>query len=137
MKTTNTRLRYARFIYLLLTAAFAACVFVQIYIAGIAIFADVSAWMKHMTFVHIFGFNLPLFMLVFAILGRMPRWSYWQIFGVFLSIFLMYFTANFKSVVPFVGPMHVIFAIVLLVLSCFIVKNSWTFIFSQNKSEEE
>lgn len=85
---------FSKYMFLLLAIAFAVCVFVQIYIAGIAIFVDVSAWIKHMTFVHLFGFNVPFFMLIFAIIGRMPRWAYWQMFGLFFTVFLMYFTAN-------------------------------------------
>lgn len=137
MKTKNTTLRISRFIYLLFATVFALCVFIQIYIAGVGIFLDASAWTKHITFVHIFGYNLPIFMLIFAIVGRVPYTVYLQLFGIFVSIFLMYFTANFTSVMPLIGPMHVIMAIVLLVLSCFTVKNAWKIIIAQSKMEED
>lgn len=112
------------------------CLYTNLF-AGVGIFLDASAWTKHITFVHIFGYNLPIFMLIFAIVGRVPYTVYLQLFGIFVSIFLMYFTANFTSVIPLIGPMHVIMAIVLLVLSCFTVKNAWKIIIAQSKMEED
>ncbi len=135
LRNKSKTIRISRIVFLLLAAAFAACVFVQIYIAGAAIFIEASAWVKHIQFVHLFGFNLPIFMLIFALLGRMPRWAYWQMFGVFLSIFLMYFTANFNSVAPAAGPFHVIFAVMLMGLSSFIVIKTWQFIAAHDQTE--
>lgn len=125
MKTNHTRIRVGRMTYLILAILFTICILVQLYLAGIAIFMDSAVWMKHMMFVHLFGFNVPIFMLVFAFVGAMPRWAYWQLFGIFVSIFLMYFTANMRTAFPWIGPMHVVIAVLLLVLSCSIVIKTW------------
>lgn len=119
-------MRVGRMTYLILAILFTICILVQLYLAGIAIFMDSAVWIKHMMFVHLFGFNVPIFMLVFAFVGVMPRWAYWQLFGIFVSIFLMYFTANMRTVFPWIGPMHVVIAILLFVLSCSIVIKTWT-----------
>lgn len=123
----------SRYIFLVLAVAFLVCVFVQLYFAGVAIFIDANAWLQHRTFVHFFGFHVPFFMLVFAMIGRMSRSTYWQIFALLFLIFLMYFTANVKAV----GPMHVIVAFVLFGISCSIVISTVKGMFLNNKTEVE
>ena len=129
MKVNNTRVRVGRIIYFIFAILFALCIIAQIYFAGVAIFLDGSAWTKHMMFVHLFGFNIPVLMLIFALVGALPRWAYFQLTGVFISIFLMYFTANIKTILPWIGPLHVIMALLLFVLSWSIVLKTWKLIF--------
>ncbi|WP_304952412.1 hypothetical protein [Virgibacillus sp. MSP4-1] len=31
--------------------------------------------MKHIRFAHLFGFNVPIFMLIFALVGALTRWE--------------------------------------------------------------
>lgn len=125
----KSRIRIGRIIYLILAILFTLCIFTQIYLAGMAIFMNPAVWLKHMMFVHLFGFNVPIFMLIFAFIGALPRWAYWQLFGIFTSIFLMYFSANMRTNFPWIGPLHVIIAILLLGLSCLVVGKTWTLIF--------
>ncbi|MBW8351269.1 hypothetical protein K0H71_17770 [Bacillus sp. IITD106] len=131
----NTRVKIGRIIYFILAIMFALCIVTQVYFAGVAIFLDGAAWTKHRMFVHLFGFNLPIFMLIFAFVGSLPRWVYWQLFGVFVTIFLMYFTANIKTILPWIGPMHVIVAILLFVLSWFIVLKTGKLIFTRRETK--
>lgn len=133
----NKRIYFGRIIYFILALLFALCIIIQFYFTGLATFIDGSAWMKHMMFVHLFGFNLPIIMLIFAIIGRFPRIVYWQLFGVFISIFLMYFTVNFNSIIRWVGPLHVIVAILLFILSWFIVIKAWEFTFNNKQMERK
>lgn len=133
LKVIKTRIRVGRFIFLTLTTLFTLCILVQVYLAGMAIFGNPGAWVKHMKFVHLFGFNLPILMVIFAVVGSMPRWVYWNIFGVFVSTFLMYFTANIYSILPLMGPIHPVLAILLFVLSCSIIKKTWSLINNNRK----
>lgn len=126
----NVRIRTGRVIYLILAIFFTLCILAQIYLAGMAVFLNPAVWPKHTMFVHLFGFNLPVFMLIFAMVGSLPRWAYWQLFGLFVSIFLMYFTAN---MLPWFGPLHPVMAILLFVLSSWTVLKTWILIFGNKK----
>ena len=116
-----TRIRSGRIIFLALTTLFTTCILVQVYLAGMAIFSTPGAWVKHTMFVHLFGFNLPVLMVIFALVGSMPRWAYWKLFGILVSTFLMYFTAH----MPWLGPIHPVLALLLFVLSCSIIIKTW------------
>ncbi|WP_342389195.1 DUF6220 domain-containing protein [Salinicoccus bachuensis] len=133
MKKNSLRVRTARGIYLLLAVLFALCVTVQVFIAGMAVFDDPVHWMNHMMFVHMFGFNLPIIMLIFAFVGSMPRWVYWQLFGILVSVFLMYFTANIG--IDGINALHTVFAILLSMLSVWIVVKNFKLVFGNEKEE--
>lgn len=135
MKAIQKRVKVGRIIYLILAMLFTLCILVQLYLAGMAIFMNPAAWLRHMMFVHLFGFNLPIFMLLFAFVGALPRWAYWQLFGILVSIFLMYFTANMRTAFPWIGPLHVVIAISLFGLSCLIVIKAWNLLFHKNKKK--
>ena len=59
----TARIRVGRIIYFILASLFALCTMAQFFFAGSAIFMDPVEWRKHVTFVHLFGFNIPIFML--------------------------------------------------------------------------
>ena len=131
----NLRIRIGRLSYFILAILFTLCILAQIYLAGMAVFMSPVNWAKHIMFVHLFGFNLPVLMLIFAFVGALPRWAYWHLFGFLVSIFLMYFTANIRAVIPWVGPMHAVFACILFVLSSITVLKTWKIIFNKRKRD--
>lgn len=137
MEFNNTRIRVGRIIYLTLAIIFTLCIIAQVFFAGMAIFLYPVDWTKHMMFVHLFGFNLPILMLIVAYVGAFPRWAYWQLFGILIAIFLMYFTANIGAALSWLGTIHPVIAIMLFVLSCSIVSKTWKLIFKHKKSESE
>lgn len=136
MGKLNQRIHIGRTVYLILAIIFALSIATQIFLAGMAIFIGPANWMRHMTFVHLFGFNIPIFMLVFAFIGALPRWAYWQLLGVLISMFLMYFTANISSSLPWIGAMHPVFGILLFVLSYTMVSKTWHFIFDNKNIQK-
>lgn len=131
------RIRFGRYMYLALSIGFILCILIQIYFAGMAIFMNPAAWGKHTMFVHLFGYSLPIFMVLFAILGSFPRWAYWQLIGFFILIFLMYYTANIQWIFPWISPMHLVLAFVLLVLSSWTAWKTWKLIFQQGTNQKE
>ena len=137
MEINKTRIRVGRIIFLTLTTLFTICILVQVYLAGIAIFVNPGAWVKHMMFVHLFGFNLPILMVIFAVVGSMPRWAYWKLFGILVSTFLMYFTVHINAILPWMGPIHPVLAILLFVLSCSIFIKTWGLINNNRKVRYE
>jgi mercuric ion transport protein len=107
----------------------------QVYIAGAATFVNPANWAKHIEFVHLFGFTIPLLMLIFAFIGRLPRRSLIQVMGVMITIFLMYFTANITRTLPWAGALHPVVAVVIAGQSIAIVTNAWYLIFKNNRGE--
>ncbi|MEW9702217.1 SDR family oxidoreductase [Paenibacillus sp. SI8] len=61
-----------RLIYNILAWLFLACIVVQVFIAGMAIFADPVNWSAHKTFVKIFVL-IPLIMYLLTFVGRINR----------------------------------------------------------------
>ncbi|QQK81919.1 hypothetical protein HUG20_09005 [Salicibibacter cibi] len=131
----NQSVRIGRIVYLVLAIIFALSIATQILFAGMAIFINPVNWMKHMIFVHLFGFNIPIFMLAFAFIGALPRWAYGQLFGTLILMFFMYFTANMTTILPWFGAMHPLFGVLLVVLSCTMVLKIWKFTFDHKKNQ--
>ncbi|MBB6735729.1 DUF6220 domain-containing protein [Cohnella zeiphila] len=91
---------------------FAACVAVQIFIAGLAIFTDSSHWHDHEVFVRIFEL-FPLLMLIFGFAGKLPVSFRWISVVLLLLIFAQYFTAHVQGA----GAFHPVIAAVLFWLT--------------------
>ena len=121
----STRMKVGRVLYLVFGLLFACGIVIQVLLAGMAIFGDSINWVKHTLIIHLFGFNVPIFMLITAFIGKMPRWAYWQVFGVLVFVFLMYFTANITSALPFVAALHPVIAMILFTFSIWIVIAAW------------
>lgn len=136
LQTISPRVRIGRIIFFVFAIIFALSVATQFLLAGMAIFISPVNWMKHVTFVHLFGFNVPIFMLVSAWIGALPLWTYLQILGIFALMFLMYFSANITAVLPWFGAMHPVFGLLLLALSCMMKWNVWKLTFG-NKYKQQ
>ncbi|MEN8698572.1 DUF6220 domain-containing protein [Bacillus infantis] len=136
MKEGSKRFRAGGMAFVVFSILFAVCVLTQIYIAGMGVFVNPISWRTHVGFVHLFGFSLPLLMLMFAFIGGLPRSILGQVLGVMLSIFLMYFTANITGTLPWAGSLHPVIAVIILIQALLIVKNAWEFVFPNSKREE-
>ena len=110
--TRSERGGISKFVFMLLAWALVACIVAQTFIAGLAIFQDSAQWRTHVIFVHLFEY-LPLLMLIFAFVGRMPGRTRWQCLALFLLIFSQYTTAN----LPGAGALHPVTALALIVLA--------------------
>lgn len=130
--------RFVRMAYVFLAAFFAICVIVQIFIAGLAIFVDPIHWSGHTLFIHLFD-TLPLLLLLFSFLGRLPKRMRWQSAGLFGLIYMMYFTANIRVVFPWAATAHPVLAVVLVVMSSVMVIRAYplAFLSEVGKGEEQ
>ncbi|MCQ6560257.1 DUF6220 domain-containing protein [Paenibacillus mendelii] len=126
----SSRIRGFRWIFLILAWGLIACIVVQTYLAGMAIFDDPSRWRTHVNFVHIFEF-IPLLMIVFAHLGKLPIGTGWLCLAQFGLIYFQYFTAN----LPGAGALHPVMALVLIVLSLYVVKRAGGVVFVREGSQ--
>lgn len=82
--------KLSRYLFFLGAALFLISVAIQIFTAGLAIFVIPTHWLSHITYIHLFGFNVPIFLLLFAYLGKLPRWGYLYVFGLMFGVFGMY-----------------------------------------------
>lgn len=127
-KALSVSARYGRIIFTVLTAVFAACVVVQVFLAGMAIFIDPLNWGMHSIFVRYFTF-LPILMLIFSFIGRLPR----DMLGGSLAMFVMfiaeYITATFSANFPLLSALHPVIALMLFGASTTTIKKAWPLVF--------
>lgn len=129
----NSRIMIGRVTFLILAFLFAICITIQFLFAGMAIFMNPQHWMKHMFFVHLFGFNIPVLMLISLVIGKFPRWGYWHIFFIFINIFLMYFSANITRILPWIGALHPLFGVLLIIITFSVIWKTWHITFNHAK----
>jgi hypothetical protein len=119
----STRVRWARYGYVLFAGLFVVCVLIQVYIAGMAVFIDPANWDLHMTFIHVFEL-VPIIMLVLAFVGRVPRKLKWLPVGLFLLIMVQYATAEGFSD-SLVVAIHPVNALVIFWMGMITTRMSW------------
>ncbi|MCU9595740.1 DUF6220 domain-containing protein [Caldibacillus thermolactis] len=134
-KEISTLIKVNRVLFLLFSSLFFIAVLSQIFLAGLAIFVNPIYWMKHTTFIHVFGFNIPVLLFLLSYFGKLPQWSYIYVFGLISGVFFMYFTANFTNILRWLGALHPIIAVFLVILSFLLVKKTTLFIFQKRSSE--
>lgn len=99
-------------LFFAMLALFSACILIQVFLAGLAIFVEPVYWVRHTMFVRFFEL-IPILMVVLALVGRLPRRWIWQSVALFILIFLMYFSANIGSTYPYMAALHPVLAIVM------------------------
>lgn len=127
-KDESSRFRIGRISFALLSSLLVCCIVAQVFLAGLAVFVNPSNWAFHEGFVHFFEI-IPVLMLVMSFVGKLPRWALWQSLGIFGLIFVMYFTANITSVLPWAAAAHPVIAIMLFWLSVIVHKRAWRMTF--------
>ncbi|WP_079525937.1 DUF6220 domain-containing protein [Halobacillus hunanensis] len=111
-------------IFAVITGVFSACIVVQIFIAGLAIFDTPLHWGVHRFFVHLFD-KLALLILGLSFVCKMPTSIRWQSGAMVLLIYLMYFSANVGALVSWGAALHPVFAMLLFSLSVYCTVQSW------------
>lgn len=110
--------RSARIAYLIVSWLFVACLVVQVFLAGMGVFAGVENFATHREFGYLFGW-LTLILLALAIIGRLGRRWIWMsllVFGLFVlqSVFVA-----LRESAPVVAALHPVngFLILLIAIS--------------------
>jgi hypothetical protein len=102
----------ASIIYKWLARIFALAVFVQVFLAGLAIFWDAEQWASHAEFAK--GLTLlPVLMFITTFIARLPvpfRLSSAALIGM---IVLMFVTAKLSSEAGFVSALHPVLALMM------------------------
>ena len=120
--TRSRRVAWARYGYVVVAGVFAACVLVQVYVAGMAVFVDPANWSLHAGFVHAFEPLLPV-LLILAFLGGLPRRLKLAPVGLFALVSVQYATASaFGSMVAAVHPVN---AVAIFLLALLTARRAW------------
>lgn len=115
---------WARWTFLALSGVYAICIAIQVFLAGLSIFANPIHWSKHTNFIHFIEY-LPLLMLIFSFAGRLPAAMRWQSFGLFALVMAMYATANLAALSSIVAAFHPVLALAMFWLSVIVAGRAW------------
>ncbi|MGV3465453.1 MAG: DUF6220 domain-containing protein [Heyndrickxia sp.] len=116
-----------RIIFAILSILFLIGLLVQVFLAGIAIFADIGNWSSHEIFVRFFEF-IPVGMFLLSFFGKIPKMWKWQSASLYLMIILQYVTASLIGKVPYISALHPIIALLLFWRALVVVQESIKFI---------
>jgi hypothetical protein len=118
----STRVRWARYGYVLFAGIFVVCVLIQVYIAGMAVFIDPANWDLHTTFIHVFEL-IPAILLVLALLGKLSYILKLLPIVLFSLILVQYAIAHrFGSLV---GAIHPVNALVIFWIGIITTRMAW------------
>ncbi|WP_051302764.1 DUF6220 domain-containing protein [Salibacterium aidingense] len=111
----------------MLASIFAACIIVQVFFAGMALFMGYAGWGLHISFVPMFMY-LPLLVLVTGIIGRLPKKLIWMNLMLVAMIILQYITVEFSTEMGVLGALHPIIAFLLFGASLSMAQQSWKYV---------
>ena len=103
-------------VYLGLSGLFLGSLLVQFLLAGISVFDDPTKWAIHKRFVHIFGYSIPVLMIISSVIGKFFSMVYRELASIFILIFLMYLTANVGWQVGWLGAFHPVSGVLLIAI---------------------
>lgn len=109
---TTKIVHWARGAYQVAAWLFVAAVIVQVFLAGLSLFASAANWGTHKEFGYSLGF-LALLLFVLAFAGRIPR-----TIGRWLALLLVAYTIqtilpNLRVTMPWVAALHPVNALVI------------------------
>jgi mercuric ion transport protein len=115
---------------------FLACVVVQVFLAGLGVFAGGQNFALHRDFGYLFGW-LTLVLLVLAIAGRLGRrWIGLSAVLLVLFAFQSVFIA-FRGGMPALAALHAVNALAIFSVSLYLARNARTVIVARPSAEPE
>ncbi|HEY3335353.1 MAG TPA: DUF6220 domain-containing protein [Candidatus Limnocylindrales bacterium] len=119
MITTGARRGHA-----IVVAAFAACGVIQVFLAGLGVFADPGAFVSHREFGYLFGW-LTLVALVLALVGRLPR----RLIGATVLLLVLFAMQSvlvaLRAEMPAVAALHPVNGFAIIGLAVATARASW------------
>jgi len=115
--------RIIRVIFAALSVLFFIAIVFQVFLAGVALFANSSQWAVHKSFVVYFEF-IPIVMLVLAFFGGIPKKLRWHSLALYLMVAFQYMTIGLSGKFPYVTALHPVIAMLLFWLSIVVLRTS-------------
>lgn len=118
------RVRWGRYAYLAVAGLFTCCVFVQVFVAGMAVFDGAANWALHRTVAHLVE-PLVLLLFVLAFVGNVPRGLKLAPLALLALFTVQYATASllFGSTV---AALHPVSGVVICLVAVWSVSRAWT-----------
>ena len=115
---------FARQAHPIVGGLFAACVVVQIFLAGLGVFADPRSFITHRDFGYVFGL-LTLALLVLALVGREPR----RVTGLSALLLLLFALQSvfiaLRTSTPEIAALHPLNGFLILFVAITVTRASW------------
>lgn len=115
--------RYARYGFAAVAVVFAACIIVQVFIAGLATFVDMGDWAMHKSFVKLFS-PLPFVLIALSFIGRMSWKARLLSVALFLLIVSQFLTSVFAAELSVLAALHPVIALILFWCSIHVMRLS-------------
>ena len=80
-----------------------------------SVFDDPTKWIVHKSFAHLFALNIPIVMVICAVIGKFLRLVYKPLAAMIFLVFMMYFTANMGWQVGWIGAFHPVAGVLLII----------------------
>jgi hypothetical protein len=126
-KTKTKIQKHSRTLFLQLAWILLLGIVTQVVLACLAVFVDGGLWQKHRTIMNVIEL-IPAIMLIFGMIGGIPKLYTALSFLLFVLIQFQYYT-NYG----WLGAIHAIFAIVLFMISLYVAWGSYQIV--KNKKE--
>ena len=115
--------RVARIVFRWLAWLFVACLVVQFFLAGLAVFAGASNWELHRSWAFTFGYLLPV-LLIASLVGRMPRGA-WGATLLLMALFtLQSVFVSLRSSAPVISALHPVNAVAIFTLALWMARSA-------------
>ncbi|RED58593.1 DUF6220 domain-containing protein [Cohnella lupini] len=113
-------IRYSKIIYHVLAWIFAASLFVQVFLAGLAVFDD-GDWSKHTAFIHYFEF-VPILMILLGWIGRIGWKNVVLTAILYVLIIFQYISVSLDA--RMIAAIHPVTALLLLWAALALIRRS-------------
>lgn len=107
---------FARAAYLVLIWVFVACLVVQLFLAGLGVFAGYQNFLTHRDFGYLFGLLL-LPLLILAALARLPRRFFLMTLLLLVLFAMQSVLLLFRTDAPSIAALHPLNGVVILLIS--------------------
>jgi hypothetical protein len=122
----NIGINWIKRIFSILSLLFFACVMIQIFLAGMAIFVKNIFWSFHLQFIHYFEF-IPIIMLIMSFFGGIPKLLRFLCIGLVVMMIMQYITVKLSGTLPYIAALHPVIAGILFWRSLQISQESMRF----------
>jgi hypothetical protein len=120
---------WARIVYLVVAWLFLVSVLIQVFLAGLSLFVSSDYWQIHTGLGHSAPGILALLLVIFALVGRLPRAT--VLLTVLLFVLVVAQTEVFAAIraqAPLVAALHPVNALVLFALGVGLARQAWVLV---------
>jgi Family of unknown function (DUF6220) len=114
----------ARTAFPFVAGLFAVCAIIQVFLAGLGVFDDPSAFITHRDFGYLFSW-LTIVMVVLALVGRLPR----RYAGLSALLFVLFILQSvfvaMRDSMPAVAALHPLNGFLILAIAILLAWQSW------------